>query len=164
MPTECVALMVAWLPVRVYILRQFDLELTENAQINVDLFLQKKRHNRGSEGNPLGVLCMVIAYSLPFTKWLHGVFIDFDGTVRRLLWGAIITVAGSGLIKLLLGLVLKFIALVMILLTVKLNTAFLRLPRWFLTERRDQSVTTALDDSPDERVRRLYCTIFVSRC
>ncbi|KAH6929306.1 hypothetical protein HPB50_026215 [Hyalomma asiaticum] len=158
--------------------------------------------------NPLGVLCMVIAYSLPFTKWLHGVFIDFDGTVRRLLWGAIITVAGSGLIKavttpcnplyfaipvtvaastslilptsglavltnlidtgpvqmLLLGLVLKFIALVMILLTVKLNTAFLRLPRWFFTERRDQSVTTALYDSPDERVRRLYCTISVSRC
>ncbi|KAL1418357.1 hypothetical protein MTO96_005732 [Rhipicephalus appendiculatus] len=195
--------------------------------------------------NPISVLCMVVAYSIPLTKWVHGVFMDFDGIVRRLPWGAIITVAGSDAIMLIikvsgftqwlstqlqryamsqlvmqfvlalcsslltelvsntsavsvllpvavdiavttpcnplyfaipvtvaastslvlptsgvslavltnlvdvgpvqllvLGLSLKFVALIMILLTVNLNSDFHRLPQWIFTERRNQTATT----------------------
>ncbi|KAH6945714.1 hypothetical protein HPB50_009697 [Hyalomma asiaticum] len=217
LPMQCVALMVAWLHVRLFILREL---------------------------HPLAMLCLVIVYSLPFTKWLHGVFIDFDGIVRRLPWGSVITIAGSDAIMLiikmsgfsqwlsaqlqryapnqlamqcalavasslltelirnsstvsillpvavdiavttpcnplyfaipvtvaastslilptssislavltnltdtgpvqmlLLGLVVKFVALVMILLTVNLNTDFHRLPQWIFTERKNQTTT-----------------------
>ncbi|XP_037509380.2 solute carrier family 13 member 4 [Rhipicephalus sanguineus] len=43
---------------------------------------------------------------------------------------------------LVLGLSLKFVALIMILLTVNLNTDFHRLPQWIFTERRNQTATT----------------------
>ncbi|KAH7982081.1 hypothetical protein HPB52_002876 [Rhipicephalus sanguineus] len=149
--------------------------------------------------NPISVLCMVAAYAIPLTKWIHGAFMDFDGLVRRLPWGAVITVAGSDAIMLIikvsgftqwlstqlqryamsqlvmqfvlalcsslltelvsntsavsvllpvavdilvLGLSLKFVALIMILLTVNLNTDFHRLPQWIFTERRNQTATT----------------------
>ncbi|KAL3172260.1 hypothetical protein MRX96_013234 [Rhipicephalus microplus] len=52
--------------------------------------------------NPISVLCMVIAYAIPLAKWVHGVSVDFDGIVRRLPWGAIITIAGSDTIMLII--------------------------------------------------------------
>ncbi|XP_070384671.1 uncharacterized protein [Dermacentor albipictus] len=135
LPMECVTLMVAWLHVRAFVLRQFDVELDKNTQINIQLFLQKKRHGMERIGcseclsvllfsawtvihsvthrhtglrtttddmHPLGVLCLVLAYAPPFTKWLHGVFMNFEGIVQRLPWGAIITVAGSDAIMLII--------------------------------------------------------------
>ncbi|KAH7977520.1 hypothetical protein HPB49_002137 [Dermacentor silvarum] len=57
---------------------------------------------RTSRTHPLGMLCLVLAYALPFTKSLNGVFMDFDGIVQRLPWGAIITVAGSDAIMLII--------------------------------------------------------------
>ncbi|KAH8033338.1 hypothetical protein HPB51_010378 [Rhipicephalus microplus] len=79
-----------------------DQELKKSTQCNIRLYLQKKRHGMGRIGNPISVLCMVIAYAIPMAKWVHGVSVDFDGIVRRLPWGAIITIAGSDTIMLII--------------------------------------------------------------
>ncbi|KAH7979550.1 hypothetical protein HPB49_009826 [Dermacentor silvarum] len=85
-----------------------DIHVTYKARTAASRFLYeiKKKVRRAravaTDTGSLSMLCLVLAYALPFTKWLNGVFMDFDGIVQRLPWGAIITVAGSDAIMLII--------------------------------------------------------------
>ncbi|KAK8782178.1 hypothetical protein V5799_016480 [Amblyomma americanum] len=89
------------------------------------------------------MLCLVLAYSVPWSndRAIGGV----GGLARSLPWGVIITVAGSGaislVVKLLNGFAVKVMALIMILLTVNLNSDLHRLPDWMFSE--NQNYTAA---------------------
>ncbi|KAK8760571.1 hypothetical protein V5799_028160, partial [Amblyomma americanum] len=104
LPMEYVSWLLAWLQIRTCVLRYLPVEclrlLLFGSWIVILAVADKHVGVKTSvdELRPLGMLCLVLAYSVPWSH--HGAIGGVGGLARSLPWGVIITVAGSGAISL----------------------------------------------------------------